>query len=228
MAFDINQFYFDSTKILEGLSAKNRWMLEKGIVKKRIKSGKTIYRQSTIPRGVYILRKGKVKIYQTNQDAVKQIMYIYTVGEMFGYRPLICNEKHPVTATALEDCSYDFISREHFLKCLSASHELCRSLLVSLSHEFSVWTNNISVFARYPVKSRVALGLLILQEKYKTSERENEVSLSRSEFASYVGTVKETVVRIIQELRTNNIVETHGSKIRILKPDELKKYVNFY
>lgn len=227
MQFDINQFYFNSD-LLAKLSAKTRDKLIGQVQKRKFKSGKVIYREGRPPKGVYILKKGKVKIYQTGQDGTKQIMYIYTAGEVFGYRPIICNENHPVTAVAIEECICDFIPRTHFTKCLHESNELCMVLLDSLSHEFSVWVNNISVFARYPVKSRVALGLLILQEKFKTKERSNEVNLSRSEFASYIGTVKEMVVRVVQELRTKRIVETHGSKIRILKPEDLKAIVKFY
>lgn len=228
MAFDLRQFYFNNTGLLDEISVQSRKRLEKGIEKRKIKARKIIYRQGAAPKGVYFLKKGKVKIYQTNQDSTKQIMYIYTAGEMFGYRPIICEENHPVSAAAIEDCSYDFIPRAHFVSCVKTSQDLAYALLVSLSHEFAVWTNNISVFARYPVKSRVALGLLILKEKFKTRERSNEVNLSRSEFASYIGTVKETVVRAIQDLRARKIVETQGSRIRILKPEELKAIVNFY
>lgn len=228
MQFDINQFYFNNSELLDSLSVKTRTRLLGNVQKRKFKSGKVIYREGRAPKGVYILKKGKVKIYQTGQDGSRQIMYIYTSGEIFGYRPIICNETHPVTAVAMEECSCDFIPRAHFMKCLDESNELSRALLISLSHEFSVWVNNISVFARFPVKSRVALGLLILQEKFKTKERSNEVNLSRSEFASYIGTVKEMVVRVVQELRSKRIVETHGSKIRILKPEELRAIVKFY
>lgn len=227
MHFDINQFYFNS-ELLSNLSEEVRLKLLSNVQQRKFKSRKVIYREGNSPKGVYILKRGKVKIYQTGQDGSKQIMYIYTAGDVFGYRPIICNEPHPVTAVAMEECGCDFIPRAHFLRCLHESNELCRVLLESLSHEFSVWVNNIGVFARYPVKSRVALGLLILQQKFKTKERSNEVNLSRSEFASYIGTVKEMVVRVVQEFRTKRIVETHGSKIRILKPEELKAIVKFY
>lgn len=228
MKFELDQFYFNNALILDSLTTKSKKSLLATVQKRKFRSGKTIYREGKSPKGVYILRKGKVKIYQTGQDGVKQTMYIYTPGEMFGYRPIICEEVHPVSAVALEECSCDFIPRTHFSKCLKESNELCRVLVKSLSHEFTVWVNNISVFTRYPVKSRVALGLLILQEKFRTKEKSNEVSLSRSEFASYIGTVKEMVVRVVQEFRAKRIIETQGSKIRILKPEELKAVVKFY
>lgn len=226
--FDINQFYFKNENILNEISSATRKELMKTIQLRKFKSGKVIYKEGKVPKGVYILRKGKVKIYQTNQDGTKQIMYIYTSGELFGYRPIICNEKHPVTAVAMEECTCDFIPRAHFSRVLLDSRDFAHVLLVSLSHEFAVWVNNINVFARFPVKSRVALGLLILKEKFRTKDKSNEVTLSRSEFASYIGTVKEMVVRVVQEFRARKIVETKGSRIKILKPEELRTMVKFY
>ena len=228
MGFQIEKFYFANTGLFEKLPLKDRLKLENGILRRKIKANKIIYREGAVPKGIYILKRGKVKIYQTNQDGRRQIMYIYTTGELFGFRPIICNEMHPVTAAALEECSYDFIPREYFLQCLKESFELCRLLLESLSHEFSVWVNNISVFAQFPVKSRIALGLLVLKEKYKTKGKDNEVNLSRTDLASYVGTVKESAVRVLQEFKKQKIVETNGRKIKILKPEELKAIASFY
>ena len=228
MKFELHKFYFANNKVLESIPAQERAGLEKGVVKRKIRAGKIIYREGSIPKGVYILKKGKVKIFQTNQDGRRQIMYIYTQGEIFGYRPLLCNEVHPVTATSLEDCSYDFIPGDFFMKFLAQSTELSQRLLVSLSHEFSVWVNNVSVFAQYPVKSRVALGLLVLREKYKVKGKSGEINLSRVDLASYVGSVKESVVRVLQEFKKQKYIETQGRKIRILKEAELKAIVNFY
>lgn len=228
MGFAIEKFYFANNQLFDTIPIKDRLKLEEGIVRKKIKAGKTIYREGSSPKGIYILKRGKVKIYQTNQDARKQIMYIYAKGESFGYRPILCNETHPVTAAALEECSYNFIPREHFMDCLKQSNELSNALLVSLSHEFSVWVNNISVFAQYPVKSRVALGLLVLKEKYKVDGKGGEINLSRVDLASYVGTVKETAVRVLQEFKRLKFIETQGRKIQVLKPEELKAIVSFY
>jgi CRP-like cAMP-binding protein len=228
MELDLEKFNFTSTKVLENLSTPDRKKLEAGIQKKRIKAGKIIYREGSTPKGVFILKKGKVKIYQSGQDGRRQIIYIYSAGEMFGFRPIISNEPHPVTAAALEDCFFDYISREHFNDCLQSSSELCYSLLVALSHEFTVWVNSISVFAQYPVKSRVALALLVLKEKYKVKGKGGDINLSRTDLASYLGTVKESVVRVLQDFKKKKLVETQGRKIKLLKPAELKAIAEFY
>lgn len=192
--------------------------------------GKLIYKEGNFSKGAYILRKGKIKIYQTNKEGKEQLVYIYRKGEIMGYRPLLCEEPHPVSASALEDCVISFIPKKHFLHALSESPILNRRLLTNLSHEFTVWVNKISIFAQQPVKERVAISLLILNEKYRNTEKGGPVTinLSREDIANYVGTTIETLVRILRYFKDEKIIETKGRKIVILNPKQLEKIADFY
>lgn len=231
MAFSIEKYHFKTTSLLEGLPKDEFTLLKDNMQRKEIKKGKVIYREGSHSKGVYILRKGKVKIYQTNKDGKEQIVYIYRKGESMGYRPIICEELHPVSAAALENCVISFIPRYYFTKVLEKSIVLTNRLLVNLSHEFTVWTNKISVFAHQPVKERVALSLLILNEKYGRENGKEQpvvINLSRNDFANYVGTAEETLVRMLQDFKQRNIIRTEGRKIFILHPKELEAIADVY
>lgn len=220
MSTGLEKFLFSNENFLQTLPVKIRLRLEKAMIRKRLKKGRVLYRQNSIPRGVFMIRKGKVKIYQSNKDGRDQIMYIYTTGDWLGYRPLLGQDRHPVSAMTLEESSVSYIPSTIFLEILAESPELSQQLLISLSREFSVWVNNITVFAQKQVRSRVALGLLLLQQKYSDAMG-SEINLSRDDFASYVGTVKETLVRVLQEFKKRGWVESRGRKIWVLDADAL-------
>jgi len=148
-----------------------------------------------------------------------------------GYRPLLCNEPHPVTVATLEESIIQFIPAEIFLKAIEISAPLNKKFLINLSHEFNVWINKISVFAQQPVFERVALSLLILNETYKSKSRpmpHTVVDLSREDIANYVGTSKETLVRMLRILKDEKIIEANGRKITILNTKELERIAEFY
>jgi CRP-like cAMP-binding protein len=228
MNLDLDQYYFANAQLFSDVCSKERLRLSTDTETKRIKAGKVIYKEGSEPKGVYILKKGKVKIFQTTPSGRKHIVYIYTAGEVFGYRPIICHGLHPVTAMTLEDCTIDRVSVENFRDCLHHCPELCGALLKSLSHEFTVWVNTVAVHAQYPVRSRVALSLLVLREKYKGKQKIAEIDLGRDDLAGFVGAVKESVVRMLQEFKRERLIETRGRKILVLKPEELKRIVRFY
>ncbi len=231
MTFKLEKYHFKTDSILDGLPTREFRLLKEDMQRLEVKKDKIIYKEGSYSKGAYILRKGKIKIYQTNKDGKEQIAYIYRKGEIMGYRPLLCEEAHPVSAAALEDCVISFIPKKFFLRALEVSPVLARRLLTNLSHEFTVWINKLSLFAQQPVRERVALSLLIINEKYKKDGKNNQaaaINLSREDIANYVGTTIETLVRILRYLKDEKIITTNGRKITILKPKELEKIADFY
>src|SRR5687767_14130178 len=102
MAFQIEKYHFITGSILEGLPREDFRLLKEGMQRVEKSKGEVIYREGSHPRGVYILRKGKVKMFLTSGEGREQIVYIYKIGEIIGYRPIISRSVHPVSAVALE------------------------------------------------------------------------------------------------------------------------------
>jgi CRP-like cAMP-binding protein len=230
MAFSIDKYHFKSELIIENLPAEESRLLKENMKRMEVKKGRVLFREGTLSKGFYILRKGKVKIYQTNKSGKESIVYIFRKGEIFGYRPLLGDEPHPTSGAALEDCSITFINKKYFMQALDRSPVLTRKLLVNLSHEFSVLINQVTLFAQQHVRERTALVLRILNEKYKKEEKEFPVTinLSRDDIANYVGTSIEPLVRTLRLFKDEKIIRTEGRKIIVLKPKELEKIAEFY
>lgn len=223
----ISKYYFTSKPLLEALPPDDLTILKKKLKLFRIKKGKELFQEGANPKGVYILKRGKVKIYHRTQSGNEQIVYIYTPGEMFGYRPLLCQGKHPTSARTLEECGIYMLSKDDFIQILSKSKLLPTILLQNLSHEFTVLVNHIATFSQKSTKERIALCLLILQEKYrKASQNVVEITLSRSDLASFAGTTHETVARTISRFKSDGILQINGRKITIIQQELLYSIID--
>jgi len=91
-------------------------------------------------------------------------------------------------------------------------------MMKNLSHEFGVLVNFIATFTQKTVRERVALTLLILQEKFKYDLNENneiQIILTRADFANIVGTAVATLVRLLHDFKEENLIRTQGRKIII-------------
>ncbi|HXB11824.1 MAG TPA: Crp/Fnr family transcriptional regulator [Bacteroidia bacterium] len=214
----IDKLHFTSTINFEGIPQIDLVALRKSIIKVEEKKNKILFREGAYPKGIYILHKGIIKIYQVNKDGDKQIIYFYGAGELLGYRPLISEEPNPVTAETLEDCVLSFIPKDNFLDVLHKSPALSNLLLKTLSHEFTVWVNIISIFTQQSIKENVALALLLLEEKYGRIHKEGSpivINMPRKDFANYVGTTTETLVRILRVFKDEKIISAKGRRILI-------------
>ena len=224
----IARFHFSRVPILESLPFDEvKWINSNGRVK-NVKTNFELFKEGTFPKQIFILKKGKVKIFQTTADGAEQIIYIYEPGDIFGYRPILCNEKHPATAKTIEESTLIAISKPRFQELLEKSSSLAQILLKNLSSEFSVWVNFITTFAQYSVKERLALSLLILTEKYKKSlsAAKVEINLSRKDLASFSGTSIETLARTLTKWKNEKIISTQGRKIIVTDAQRLSELVD--
>lgn len=222
----IEKYYLKSFSFFELLSPQESLYIENNTVLREYKKGQSLFKEGSLSKGVYILRKGKVKLFRTDSEGRERILYIYKRGEYFGYRPLLGEEPHPVSATAIDNVTVTFIPREVFLHLLENSEAIARKLLVNLAKEFSVWINKMTDFSQHTVKERVAVSLLILNKIYNSPDsKELVIPISREDFAGFVGTAKESLVRMLRIFKDDGIITTKGSKIILLKPKELLYYV---
>jgi len=211
-------YLFQNSFILTNLPAEDLKMLEDHAKPENGKRGDVLFRQGAFPNGVYWLISGKIKIFQETPTGQKQTMYIYSDGDLIAYRQFIADEPHPVTAVLIEESMYRFVPAEMFRGLLTSSPFFSRNILTALAREFTVWMNRMTVFSQYPVRYRLILALLILQEQYRMSGSEpGVVTITRTDLAEFVGAKLETVVRALNKLKAENLVSINGRKI--LLPD---------
>ncbi|MBS1685415.1 MAG: Crp/Fnr family transcriptional regulator [Bacteroidetes bacterium] len=220
----LDGFRLNAVLDLEELSDDDRQYIRERSTTIRVRRKQIIYSMHEKPKGMYLVRSGKIRIEQVNYDGSAQILFIYTTGEAFGYRPLLSRELHPVNAIAMEDSELDFISASDFLELLHRSVALSNMLLTSLSSEFTVLVNRINLFAQRGIKERLAFALLLLNEKYHHPNAilpESDIRLSRIDLANYIGTSPETLVRTLRTFQEKNLIRVKGRSITILNFESL-------
>jgi CRP-like cAMP-binding protein len=224
MEFNAEKYHLKSSSFFDFLSPKEVVKVDSSLIRKEYKKGQVLFKEGSYSKGIYIVRKGKIKIYQTNGEGKESIVYIYRKGDYFGYRPLLADEPHPVSAAAVDNVVVSFIPRDVFNDLLDRSSNLAKKLLVNMSKEFSVWVNKITIFSSCSVKERVAISLLIFDKIYRLENGKNKhtnISINRNDFAAYAGTAKENLVRILRVFKDEKIISTKRTSIIVLKPQAL-------
>ena len=228
----ISKFIFNNQYLYEELPECDKDLLKGIMHHKNYRKNEAVFTDGTIPNGVFYLKSGKVKKYKVDNDGREQIIYIYNSGEFFGYSAILSDESYGDTTQTLENSVISFISKDDFLALLDQSVVFSRLLLKSLSHEFSVMANLMTVLSQRTVRERVALSLLILHNKYKASNMSDEdsvfITLSRQDLANMAGTANETLARILHDFKEGHLIIMEGRKIQLINFDLLTKIANFY
>jgi len=193
------------------------------------KKGEIVLREGLRPRGVYYIQKGKVKKFTTGYEGREYMFYISGERELLGYHGLLNDETNPNSAETLEDSILIFLPKRNFLRALELSKDLQTKLMRNLSHEYGVFIHFSKILAQFNVREKTALSLLIVNEKYLSGgSLDAVIELSREELASMVGTVKESLVRILREFKDEGIIATKGRGIVIKDFDALLRISNYF
>lgn len=222
---DLENYLLKSSSFYDALNAREQLFLKGKMTRVEYKKGQMLFKEGSHSRGIYIVRKGKIKIFKSNPQGAQSIVYIYKKGDYFGYRPLLAEAPQPVSAMAIDNVVVSYITKEVFLSLFNKSDSLAKKIVLTLSREFSVWINKMTVFTEYSVKERVALSLLILNKVYQIDDEAKVIiSINRDDFASFVGTAKESLVRTLRHFKDEKIISTQSTKIVVLKPKALELY----
>ena len=222
------QYSFNNQDLFSDLPDSVCDIIKSNMMTLPFKAGQYIFKEGEKPKGIYRVKKGKVKkLTQTNFGA-QHIFYMCKENEFLGYHAVLSKETYADSAIALVDSDIDFISELDFIQAVNTSHLLSQRLLKNLSHEFRVYINATKILAKHTVRERAALNLLILETKFRNgSQKDTEIIINRDDLASMVGTAKESLVRMLKDFKEEKLITSKRSSIFIEDYEGLVKVANF-
>ena len=224
----LDKYHFQSHLLLNHLAPKDSELLKSKMIFQQYKKGQSIFIEGSYPAGVFLLKQGKVKKFKLDRDGKEQIFYICVSGDLLGHPALLSEEPYTDSATAIEPCEIGYIPQAVFFQLLNNSKTFSHQILKNISHEFGVLVNIISVYTHQSGHERLALSLLILHEKFNANNKTGTslpINLSREDMSNMVGIAVETLVRLLNDLKTQKIITNEGRKISIINPNKLMEMV---
>ncbi|WP_242084912.1 Crp/Fnr family transcriptional regulator [Aestuariivivens sediminis] len=193
------------------------------------KKGQFVYFEGSSPQGIYLIKKGKVKVTRTTCGGKNFITHIATPGDILSYSDLYLETSHNCSGVALEDSNIYFFYKRDIQEVLWNHPKLFEELLKRLIKYIRRLENKASSIAFKPVRGRLADALIYLDKKFNESpNNKHSISLTRSDLAGLIGTARETINRLLSEFRNEGLIKTNGTKIQILKFQDLQKISNMY
>jgi CRP-like cAMP-binding protein len=213
---DIGQF-INEAKGLEALQNLTDARETRQFLKKN-----AIYTEGSLPRHIFYIQKGKVKLYKTNDDGKELIVNILGEKELFGYIPLLGGTAQTESAAALEDCELVLIPKDDFFILLNANRDVAARFIKLLAGNVATKEEQLLNLAYNSVRKRVADALSTLHTRYGSTP----ISMLREDLAAVAGTAKETLIRTLTDFREEKLIEVEDGRITILKPEKLRNLSN--
>jgi CRP-like cAMP-binding protein len=209
--------------LFQGLAREQYGDLARTVVDQVFKRGESIFSEGEEGTGFYVVLSGRVKIFKLSPEGKEQILHIFGPGEPFGEVAVFTGRRFPAHAEALEETRAFFLPRKDFVDLIRKDPSLALNMLAVLSqrlHRFSGLIENLSL---KEVPGRLAAYLLFLGEGKKESD-DLTLEISKNQLASLLGTIPETLSRILARMIREGFIESGGPrKIRILDRKNLEE-----
>ncbi len=181
---------------------------------------RSYFRKGEPAAGFYILLSGRLKIYKLSLEGKEQILHIIEPGEPFAEVALFSETKFPAYAEAIEKSEIMFLSRNAFRQLIGSDPSIAMNMLAILSQRLKYFTRLIEDLSLKEVPQRLAAYLIFLAHR----EGSDHVALgiSKGQLASLLGTIPETLSRIISKMTGRGLIEVKGRKVAILNPQDLE------
>ena len=211
------QHFTNETKVVEALKALT---IDREV---RYFSKKSeVYTEGGTPRYLYLIQKGKVKVYKTNENGKELILNLLSEKDFLGYLAILLEHNYIDSAMAIEDCELVMIPKEDFLNLLHSNREVSAKFIKLLAGNVASHEENLLQMAYNSVRKRVSNVLLLLHERYGGSP----ISMLRDDFAALTGTAKETIIRTLTDFRAEKLISVEEGRIVVLEFEKLKNMMN--
>jgi CRP/FNR family transcriptional regulator len=212
--------------LFAGLNEEDLKKIRSICLLKKVRKKEIIFSEGQEARGFYVTLSGKVKIYKVSPDGKEQILHVINAPDSFAEAALFLEGIYPAFAEALSDSQLLFIPKKDFIHLIEKNPRLSLNMIASLSHFLRRFASLIEELSLKEVSSRVAKYLIDLSLKSSRegeSSKEVDLDLSKTQLASKLGTISETLSRTLAKMKSQRIIDVKGNRILILNRNALEE-----
>ncbi len=166
-------------------------------------------------RGFISATSGKFKIYKLSPEGKEQILHIFGGWGDFGEVPAFAGGNYPASAEAIEPGRALFFSRSSFMELIGREPAIAVNLLGILSQRLRQFIHMIEDLSLKDVPGRLSAYLIYLGARSE-SPQVLELDITKTQLASLLGTIPETLSRILAKMAQQGIISVESRTIRVL------------
>lgn len=192
-----------------------------------VPAGQLIYDPQRAPEALFIVKTGRVRVFQISASGKSFTLAIYGPGDVFGNMPIVGQNMGDSYGEALEKCAVCTLTvgqvREFFL----SDPRISSQVAIILSQRVSDLEQRLSDLALRPLHQRVASLLLSTATSSLLPWRhEKTVKLTHEQLAQLAGATREAVSKAVADLAARGLIRQQRGSIVILNEACLEDYKN--
>lgn len=186
-----------------------------------------IFMEGDEREATFFILEGTVKIFKVDESGNEQVINLLQKGEMFPHVGFFDKTPYPATAEAIENTEIFVIRIDDFDRLLLEKPEITLKVMKIMGQKISMLQQRVQELISQDILHRVVRTLLRLAKEsgqFNGSEVRINMPLTNQDFANMVGSTRETINRVLRQLKKEALLEADRHGILIYDMKKLKSY----
>lgn len=177
----------------------------------------TLLNEGQVPRGVYIICSGRVKLAVQAHDGKTVILKIAGDRHLVGLSAVVSGRPSPVTVTTIELCQIKFVEQAGILHLLEHNSVAALACARLLAGEVGTTFDDVYDLLLARSSTEKLARLLLSWVAGEPHNRDLRVSsdFTHEEMAQMIGSSRETVTRLLSDMKRKELIRLEGSTLII-------------
>jgi CRP/FNR family transcriptional regulator, cyclic AMP receptor protein len=192
--------------------------LEQETVTTTYPTGAVLFAEGQAPRGVFIVRRGRVKLSICGSDGRTLILRIVEAGDPLGVAAVVSGRQYEASAETQEPSEISFLRQSDLLRLMRAQGDLALWVTQHISADYASTCREIRDLILSDSASEKLARLLVGwldQNAEARNPSQMKLALTHEEIGQMIGTSRETVSRLFAGFKKQRLIQQSGSTLVI-------------
>lgn len=203
--------YLSEMELFHGLSEREMEDVMRVTTMTNVPKGRVFW-PSEMGEVLFILKQGRVQIYRLNPEGKKLVVTTLGPGSVFGEMTLTGQHMYDAFVETLEDSLICIISRSDLERLITHNPQIALRLLDMIGRRLHEVEQRLEELAFKKIPARLATLLLRLSADQGDVIR----GYTHQDLAELIGTYRETVTQVLNEMKAAGLIDIKRKTIRIL------------
>jgi len=206
-------------------SARNLQDLMDHMTEHAYKAGSHLFWEGESAEQLYFIKSGRVKITKSTDEGKELILHMYQQGDIFGQLVPFTQTAHSCGAKTSEDSVIGFIPRAELERLIIHSQDLAIDFMKWMALNQRITETKLRDLMMYGKPGALCSTLIRLANTYGVPGGGGTIiakKMTHSELSDLIGATRESVNRMLNELRKLGVIDYNNDSIVVKNIDKLR------
>lgn len=221
------QAWWQRIPLLNRLEEEHARQWDVQIHRRKYPKNAVIFHEGQPREAVFFVLSGLVKTTKADPAGKEQTISLLQTGEMFPHIGLFDETPYPATAKTILDTELAFMAIDAFRRLLTHHPDTAAQVIIHMERKIQELQHRLQTMSS-DVAQRFIAVLLQLADEFGIEQHGRTVlpiPLTHQEWASLLGTSRETVNRIVNQLKKERLLSTDRRHIILVHRDQLREKI---